>query len=100
MSGSELPLFSWRPPCKVIAFPLNNRVGKVRKTASILSKKHGEDADLYWKQIVAGNRKHLLRIGLSEAAIDAELLSFHQAVHAEMVRQAYRGSTGTPGGAA
>ena len=99
MRDDDMPLFNWDPPVKILLFPLVNRVGKVRKTASILSRKHGDEADLYWKQIVAGNRKHLARIGLSEKAIESELLSFHQAVHAEMVRQAYRGSTGSPGGA-
>lgn len=100
MDSSDLPLFRWQPACKVIAFPLNNRIGKIRKTAATLSKKHGDDAELYWKQVSAGNRKHLARIGLSEDQIESELLKFHQSVQSEMVRQAYRGSTGSPGGAA
>ncbi len=33
--------------CKIIIFPLDARIGKVRRTASLLYKKHGEDAELY-----------------------------------------------------
>lgn len=99
MRDDDLPLLAWTPPCKVILFPLVNRVGKVRHTAQLLSSKHGEDAVLYWKQVVAANRKHLARIGLDEAGIEAELRSFHEAVHSEMVRQAYYGGRGNGGAA-
>lgn len=100
MRDPDLPLFTWSPPCKVMLFPLTKRVGKVRHTAGMLSQKRGEDALLYWKQVIAANRKHLTRVGLDEASIQTELRSFHDAVQCEMVRQAYSGGHGSGGGAA
>ncbi|WP_312620447.1 MULTISPECIES: DUF6074 family protein [Bacteria] len=99
MRDADLPLFNWHPPVKVLVFPLINRVGKVRKTAAILSRKHGEDAILYWKQVTAANRKHLVRIGLDDIAVDAQLRSFHDAVQSEMIRQHYTGSNNPKGAA-
>lgn len=102
MRDADLPLFAWTPPCKVILFPLVNRVGKVRHTAGLLSQKHGEDAALYWKQVVSANRKHLSRVGLGDDEIVVELRAFHDAVQAELVRMTYagRGSSHDPRGAA
>jgi hypothetical protein len=100
MQHSELPLFAWKPPVKVILFPLTKRVGKIRHTAQKLSERHGDDATLYWKQVVAANRKHLERVGLSEGEIDAELRAFFDAVQAELNRMAFRGQGDCPGGAA
>lgn len=98
MHDADLPLFAWQPPRQVLLFPLTKRVGKIRRTASVLSRKHGEDANLYWKQVVAANRKHLARVGLADEEIDRELRSFFEAVQAEMVRIAYSGY-GTGGAA-
>ena len=99
MRDDDLPLFNWQPPVKVLLFPLINRVGKVRKTAANLSRKHGEDAALYWKQVTSANRKHLVRIGLDEESICEQLRSFHDAVQSEMVKQHYS-SNNNPKGAA
>jgi hypothetical protein len=102
MLHDDLPLFAWTPPRKIILFPLTNRVGKVRHTAGLLSQKHGEDAVLYWRQVISANRKHLTRVGLTDDEIDAELRAFHDAVQGELVRMAYagRGSSHDPRGAA
>lgn len=98
MLHADLPLFAWRPQ-RVLLFPLSKRVAKVRRTAEKLLSKGGYDAELYWKQIVASNRKHLERLGLSEDEIEFELRSFFDAVQAELTRMAYA-SRGHPGGAA
>lgn len=90
----SLPLFQWRPSRQVLLFPLDRRVGKVRHTARKLAGKHGEDASLYWKQVTASNRKHLERIGMNQADIEAELREFFDAVQSEMTRQSYTGGTG------
>lgn len=94
MQRDDLPLFAWQPPRRVLLFPLINRVGKVRQTAAKLARKHGDEAELYWKQITAANRKHLMRFGLNEAEIDMQLRAFFDAVQAEMVRQSYPGRSG------
>lgn len=101
MQRDNTTLSASTPPCKVILFPLVKRLGKVRHTAQLLSTKHGEDAVLYWKQVMAANRKHLARVGLDEQAIEAELRSFHDAVQSEMVRRVYGGrGSNNPWGAA
>lgn len=86
MKKNDLPLFQWQPPCKVLIFPLHKRVRKVRHTAAMLFERHGEDAELYWKQVAAANRKHFERIGLSDERARQEFEAFSQAVHAEMTR--------------
>ena len=84
MSENKLPLLDWQPACKVLVFPLDARVGKVRHTASLLYKKHGEDAELYWKQVIAANRKHLIRIGLTAEQQHEQLSGFSHAVQHEL----------------
>ncbi|MBX8826887.1 DUF6074 family protein [Ochrobactrum sp. SFR4] len=84
MSEKKLPLLEWQPACKVLVFPLDARVGKVRRTASLLYKKQGEDADLYWKQVIAANRKHLIRIGLTAEEQHEQLSGFSCAVQQEL----------------
>ena len=91
MQRDDQPLFAWKPPVRVIVFPLHKRIGKVRHTAKKLSGKHGDDATLYWKQVVSANRRHLERVGLSDHDIDAELRAFFDAVQGELHRMAYEG---------
>ena len=95
----DLPPFRWTPPAQVILFPLTKRVGKIRHTANMLSRKHGEDANLYWKQIVAGLRRQLERLDVSKAEADDEIKAFFDAVQTELRRMAYE-CHGSPGGAA
>ena len=78
-------------PDKSSCFPLAKRVGKIRRTAQILSSKHGDDVSTYWKQIVSAARRHLLRVGLTEKEIEVQLREFFDAVQAEVVRLAYSG---------
>jgi len=82
----DLPLLVWEPVAKVLPFPLAKRVGKVRHTAQKLSERHGDAAALYWKQVNANNLRHLTRLGLAPAEIEAELQSFFDAVQAELNR--------------
>ncbi|RWK06517.1 DUF6074 family protein [Mesorhizobium sp.] len=86
-----LPLFAWKPPVRIILFPLTKRIGKVRHTAKMLAGKQGDEATLYWRQVIAANRRHLERVGLSETDIEAELRSFFDAVQGELIRMAYAG---------
>ncbi|MGQ5719083.1 DUF6074 family protein [Pseudochrobactrum asaccharolyticum] len=84
MSENKLTLLDWQPEPKVLVFPLDARIGKVRHTASLLYKKHGEDAELYWKQVIAANRKHLIRIGLTAEQQHEQLSGFSRAVQQEL----------------
>ena len=98
MRETDLPLFEWRPPAAVIAFPLAHRTAKVRHVARKLLDKHGAAADTYWRQTVSTLAGQMSRSGVSDTAIDVELRAFFNAVQAEMVRLTYRGRR--PGGAA
>jgi hypothetical protein len=86
MQLDDLPLFASSTPATIIVFPLERRIGKVRRTAQLLSERHSDDAALYWKQVNANNLRHLTRLGLAPAEIEAELQSFFDAVQAELNR--------------
>lgn len=95
----DLPLFAWRPPCQIVAFPLVNRVGKIRDVASkLLDKTTERHADYYRCQVNEGLVRHLEKVGLSRSSIDRELDRFWHEVELEVARQSYRGHR--PGGAA
>ncbi|KQZ87856.1 hypothetical protein ASD64_19925 [Mesorhizobium sp. Root157] len=61
-------------------------MSKVRHTTAMLLQKRGEDADLYWKQVISANRKSLARVGFSDAETEKELRAFFDAVQSELVR--------------
>ena len=96
----KLPLFAWHPPRKVLLLPLTRRIGKVRHTAELMSRKHGEDGDLYSKQVLAGLRRHFDRLGVPAEEADPQIVAFFEAVQDEMNRIAFEGphSGQRPGG--
>jgi len=86
MQLDDLPLFASGAPATIIVFPLERRVGKVRRTAQLLSERHGDEAALYWKQVVSSTRRSLERVGLPDVDIEAEILTFRDAVQVELNR--------------
>ncbi|QND50817.1 hypothetical protein HB779_02120 [Phyllobacterium sp. 628] len=99
MSSTDLPLFSWQQPCKLVSFPLNRRVGKVRDVAlKLLEKSTDRHAEFYRNQVTDALLRQLERIGVSETDQDEQLGAFWESVREEMLRLTYRGSR--PGGAA
>lgn len=100
MSEPDLPLFRWQPSRKVLFFPLQKRVGKIRHVADKLAGKQGEDAELYRKQVLAGLRRNFEHVGLSQDEASAETRAFFEAVQAEMVRLAYSGRSNGGAGTA
>jgi hypothetical protein len=94
MQRSDPPLKLVLPSCEVLLFPVTKRVGKIRHTAQLLAGKHGEDADLYWKQVTASMRRSLDRIGMQPNTVQEELRGFHFAVQAEMTRQSLQNRGG------
>lgn len=90
-------LFDWTPPCRVIAFPLIHRVGKIRDVASkMLAKSTDRHAESYRDQVTTGLLGHLARLGMPEHERDEQLGAFWTAVDIEIIRLTYRGSR--PGG--
>jgi len=99
-SNSDLPLFAWKPACRMIAFPMVARVGKIRDVATkILDKSTDRHADWYRKQVTEALGAQMDRIGLTEAEQDQELCAFWSAVQDEMIRQCYSRMSGDPRGA-
>jgi hypothetical protein len=94
MTIETLPLLAWRPPCLVLVFPMDRRVGKVRHVAQTLSGKTGDDAQIYWKQVVTASRRQLSRVGLSDEGVDAEINALFRAVQSEMTRQFFENNGG------
>lgn len=103
MRDGDLPLFAWQPPCTLLAFPLINRVGKIRRTAEVLEGKTGNDAAGYLRQQVRLVTEHLERIGCHPDDIENQVQEFHEAVRNEMNRRTCIGmasGNNQPGGAA
>lgn len=105
MSHSDLPLFTWKPSaCRLIAFPMVNRVGKIRDVArKMLDKSTDRHAEYYQKQVTEALIGQLEKIGLSEIEQDEQIGAFWCKVEQEMIRQSYqRPGTGShdPRGAA
>lgn len=101
---TDLPLFAWQPPCELIAFPMVNRVGKIRDVAAkLLDKSTDRHAEYYRVQVEDGLIRQFERLSLSHTEIDHQLRSFWSKVDEEVVRLTYQpGGAGTrdPRGAA
>ncbi|TIW62989.1 MAG: hypothetical protein E5V48_02710 [Mesorhizobium sp.] len=74
----------------VICFPMRRRLGKIRRTAELLSARRGRSADHYWRQTVAGLVGQLSRVGMAESEIRREVQAFSDAVQEELQRAARR----------
>ena len=97
---TDLPLFAWQPPCRLIAFPMVNRVGKIRDVAGkMLDKTTDRHADHYRSQVNEALVKQFEKIGLAENEIEQQLAGFWLKVGDEMTRLTYQGH-GTGGNAA
>jgi len=97
MQGS---LFDWTPPCRMIVFPMNRRVGRIRDVAiKMLDKPTDRAAEFYRGQVTDALLRQLDKIGLPEPDRGERLGEFWEAVQAEMIRLTYCGH-GTGGGAA
>ena len=90
-----LPLFAWTPPVKVIAFPLHNRVGKVRDVARKLASKTTErHADSYREQVSEALRGRLAKVGVCLFEQERQITLFWSAVDREVTRIHFRESGG------
>lgn len=87
--ADKLPLFEWRQSeCRLIPFPMANRIGRIRDTAAkMLDKPTEKSAEHYRRQVDEAMMVQLSKIGLPGEAIEVERAAFWKAVDAEMVRQ-------------
>lgn len=68
----------------VIPFPAVSREGKIRHVASVLRRKHGRDADRYWRQTILVMRAQMQHAGIDPSTIDQELRAFAREVFARV----------------
>lgn len=87
----KLPLFAWKPPeCRLIPFPMVNRIGRIRDTAAkMLDKPTEKSAEHYRRFVDEAVTAQLEKIGLHEKEIETERAAFWKAVDGEIARQAY-----------
>lgn len=87
----DLPLLSWSPPCQIIAFPLINRVGRIRDVAQKMIEKNTErHADYYRGQVSDALDKSLQKIGISKTQRERQICVFFMEVEKEIIRLRYR----------
>jgi len=91
-------LDEWRPPNRVVAFPLSRRRGLVLRTAETLTCIHGDEASIFWRHLIVDLRTELEARGMQADAIRAELNAFFDAVQADLQSRHFRDQQ--PGGAA
>jgi hypothetical protein len=87
--ADNLPLFAWKQPeCRLIPFPMVNRIGRIRDTAAkMLDKPTEKSAEHYRRQVDEAMTAQLSKIGLLAEVIEVERADFWKAVDAEMARQ-------------
>jgi hypothetical protein len=89
--SDNLPLFSWKPECQLIPFPLDKRIGKARKVAATwLSYPSTKEANGYARRIDADLVRHLQKIGIREAKHRELCEQFWNLVRSEVTRQRAR----------
>lgn len=76
-------------PGQIVAFPLVNRTGMVRRCAAELETKHGDDAVRYWRQQCRQLADHLLALGCSDEDMREQVRDFQDAVQGEMMRRSW-----------
>ena len=99
--ADNLPLFAWKQPeCRLIPYPMVNRIGRIRDTAAkMLDKPTEKSAQHYRRQVDEALTGQLSKIGLLGEAIEIERAAFWGAVDAEIARQAYGWRHGPDGAA-
>ncbi|MCX5580527.1 DUF6074 family protein [Kaistia terrae] len=79
--ANDLPLFRWTPPtARVIAFPTERRIGKIRRVVDVLSGRSGKGAEVYWTKTVSDMTRQMTAAGIDAAEIDREIQAFTESV--------------------
>jgi len=79
--ANDFPLFRWAPPtARVIAFPTEHRIGKIRRVVDVLSGRSGKGAEIYWTKTLTDMTRQMASAGVPATEIDREILSFTECV--------------------
>jgi hypothetical protein len=80
-------LLDWNPPCRILAFPLASRIGRIREVASKLHEKSTERAvDHYRRQVTEGMIGHLDRLGAGFIGTDWRAVAKHVVLLEQIMR--------------
>lgn len=89
--NSDLPLFSWKPECQLIPFPMGARIGKARHVAETwLSYSNDKEANGYARRIHADLIRHLEKIGVPALRHKELTDQFWQLARSEVSRLRYQ----------
>jgi hypothetical protein len=84
MSRCIVPITVGLTNAEIVVFPVKHRIGKIRRTAALLSTRHGRAAASYWQQVVIRMVGQMAVAGVDDAVIRLEIEAFHKAVQAEL----------------
>jgi hypothetical protein len=70
---------------KVVAFPIRNRLGDIKRCASMLDSLHGVEANEFWRTECRSLAAKLTALGYDETAMRREVMEFQFAVQDQLV---------------
>lgn len=73
---------------QVIPFPTSYREGRIRQVSAALRRKHGREADRYWRQTVLVMRAQMQKAQIDPSIIESELDAFAREVFARIPQRA------------
>lgn len=95
---TQLDLLEWKPRVRIVPFPTDRRVGKVRSFVDqYLSRKSDNGRLQLWQSALATLAQQMRRTGIDDDVITEQLEAFKSAVVNEIQRRSWQEQ---PGGAA
>jgi hypothetical protein len=70
---------------KVVAFPVRNRLGDIKRCAAMLDSLHGVEANDFWRTECRALAAKLTALGYSDAAMRHEVMEFQSAVQSALL---------------
>lgn len=70
---------------KVVAFPIRNRLGDIKRCAAMLDSLHGVEANDFWRNECRALAAKLTALGYDDAAMRHEVMEFQAAVQDQLM---------------
>ena len=87
MTTADLPLLRWASPAaEIIPFPAGKRIGKIRRTAQLVTESTDRAATAHWNRTVADITRQMERAGIPAERVAQELKAYTGAVLTEATR--------------
>ena len=97
-AGADLPLLAWRPPTRVVPFPLTRRRDLIARAARRMAELRPHKAAEHLQRLLDQQAGVMSRRGIAEDVIVSEVHALDAAVRREYAR--YGLQVGQPGGGA